>query len=796
MSYQSGHPYSRRPDDERRPTDSAYDRLRDRDRDRERERDRDRERERDRDRERERDRDREPGYGRSFSGGSRHHDRERERTLGSPPRDRDAGYDGPRAPSRQSSTTSLARFDPVTGRATNAPSAPLSPMTQGDGAADFVTHCVSAIDLVAQLAAVKTRKDTLSKTLEQKKSEADRTKSKHGDTFPSVSEVREKDVHREDRRLKALENDEQKVRARLSEALQKMPSRAAGTGVLGERSKEIQTQTQAQTQLQTLQKAVDNKFSVVNKSLEEQMEASKGTADLLHEQLELLKKQIAEQKEHQQGFQQEVASLREQLTASQAEQTSKMQQDSIKQITGQGKEMKSQLDLFKKHQQELAAQFKKQQEDLMAQVAQSKKDQEAQLKKQQEDLMAQVAQSKKDQEAQLKKQQEDLMAQVAQSKKDQEAQLKKQQEELAAQSAQLKKEQQELADQVARLKKLQEPSTAQVKKQKDEPPKTGPKNSEIASSKDLAVIRKQNSELKSECAEALRRVEALEMLNEVRDRQEDGRKNDLKDLSEQVTTCLQKSKEHGDRVFRIEETFGNIDFQGLDVIAESYTMEFSQVKKNLTKVQEEVKRVDEYIDKGVLEPVGEWVDDLRKEIREVKAQQAGKGPSSTNNSPPVEDSSIKTEIASLKKEMDGFSAETKKSMGGIRNEIKEAVQFLNHQISSLEQRYNNISTKELGERMLGVLENVYPNAKNIEARIRLLHDNFEEQKRKLGELDEKTTENGHLLRKVAETNRQTEETSPQYEGPVRKRQRLYLSGVDVQTTNRAASNGVNGHRHT
>jgi len=572
-----------------------------------------------------------------------------------------------------------------------------------------MARLVAAAVLIAQLSAVINRKAALDKTLEQRRSEANQTKSKHAE-FPSIPEAQAKYRFRDEHLRDILKDDEQKLREKLVEVLAKLPSNLPGTGgTPGEaqlRSKESQQQA-----LQAIQKDIDGKLAAFNTAWKTHQDVSKGTVDSLKTQLEELKTQLdqyktqlAEQKiqaeqdltKQRDAFKEEIQSMYQRFEAATAEQTSTIraqQQEQIR-LNEQGMEILGQI---KKQQQESTAQHKSQQEESTAQ-------------------------------------------------------FKSQQEASAA----LFKKQQDTA--AAQLKKQQEASSAQLRKQQD-----STRSSESASAKDLAIIRKENTELKSEndslrsiVSQFTQRVEELEEREAEREKRATDREKDLETLAGSVATCTEMMKEQGLKVEQNKKTLMNIDFEALDEISESYSLEFPKVQQDLKKVQDGIMRIDKYLDDEVLNTVGGWVDGLRKqdvarakEVQDLRDQVKTFNKSAPASHLPVEDSSIKLDVEALKTEYDGFSAQTQQSIEEIRKQLQDETKCLAHQYSVLDQKYNSITTKDLAERILGLMENLYPEPKTILAKLGLIHSMVEEYKKKLDEAEEEATAIKRRLEEVA-----------------------------------------------
>ncbi|KAK0626156.1 hypothetical protein B0T14DRAFT_562091 [Immersiella caudata] len=794
MSYPSGNPYSRRPDDDRRPSDSN-DRHRDSSSYRRSFTD-----------PQEGNRDSGPSWSYSVpQGASRQseRDRDRDRGYGSPKRD---GYDPPRAPSRQTSTGSSSKADTVAGRTLKGPSAPAGPTNQGGGNADYFTHCVDAAEKIAKLAAVKTQQATLDKALEQRRSDSNKTKHKHPD-FPSIPELQNRYRHRDDRLRKELEDEEKKVRGELADALGQLPSNPPAPGPL------VETQAHAkesQSQLQSLQKDVDSKIDMVSKALQAHQGSSKGASEVLKAQVEVLKKQLAELKsqevEQKAKVESDVSTVRDALQ----KEINELREQSKLSQTQEAEQILLQL------RQELLAQFNDQSSQLNSQLLE--------LKRREDESKAQIERQAEETKAQLKRQDEALSAQL------------KQQQELIAQ---LKKQQEELS---AQLTRHQEASTAEFEKQKDNAAKYSAKSSDAASSKDLAAIREENAKLKTDYdalradfSNALLRVDELEKREGQRGERATSGENDFRALSKSVTACLQKVEEQAERVSKSEETLMNLDIQGLDDLGE-VLVAFPQVQhqvrelqdglrvqqEGLTALKGDVNRINGFNDE-VLSTVGRWVDDLRKtdadqgtEVRALKEQIADMKRAGSNHSAPVEDSTTKAEVASVKKELDGFSVHTKEELDAVRKKNKETTEFLAYQISVLEQRYNNITTKEMAERILGVMETVYPNAKNIATTLKSMQNTIESQKmqlvsveeegkatkRRVSETESRCGKLEAMLEPIAQRNQEMNEQATreidQHQHYARKRARKdgYPNGMGRSASNGVVyANGVNGEDH-
>jgi chromosome segregation ATPase len=653
---------------------------------------------------------------------------------------------------------------------------------------------VGAAEKIAMLAAVKTQQATLDKALEQRRSDSNKTKHKHPD-FPSIPELQNRYRHRDDRLRQELDDEEKKVRAELADVLGQLPSNPPAPNPL------VETQAHAkesQSQLQSLQKDVDSKIETVNKALQAHQGSSKGDLEVLKAQVEVLKKQLVELKSQeadqkdkvewgistvQNALQQEVNALREQSAAAQARQAESLRQDLLAQFDNQSKQMESRL-----------------LDQLKRQLKQEEDESKAQLRKQEEEAKAYLKSQVEAFSAQLKQQQELI------------AELKKQQEELSAQ-----------------LTRHQEASTAEFRKQNDISAKYSAKSSDTALSKDLAAIRKDNAKLKTDYnalradfSSALLRVDELEKREAPHGERATSGDNDFKALSESVTICLQKVEEQAERISKSEETLMNLDIQGLIDLVE-VSVAFPQVQhqvkeqqNGLKELKGEVDRINGFNDE-VLNTVGSWVDELRKtdtaqgtKIQALTEQVAALETAGSHNPAPVEDSTTKAEVASVKEELDGFSVHTKAELDAVRKKNKETTEFLTQQISVLDQRYNNLTTKDMAERILGVMESVYPNAKNIAATLKLLQNTVESQKMQLAGVEE---EGKATKRRVSETEsrcgqleamlepivrhsrERKEQATREIEQHARKRARKdgYPNGMGRSASNGVVyANGVNG----
>jgi chromosome segregation ATPase len=205
----------------------------------------------------------------------------------------------------------------------------------------------------------------------------------------------------------------------------------------------------------------------------------------------------------------------------------------------------------------------------------------------------------------------------------------------------------------------------------------------------------------------------------------------LQDLRERVSTVKDKLRQSEERVV------------GVEVFVKDALVKFGQVLDNVTRRVKNVEtrlgelparastpsqqdpemrsRVENVLDEfekiskefeltnGRLEFLKDQVKQLETRFEELP-QQAGPAESLVHSDPEV--SKFKTKVAKFEGDFEKLSTEVQG--------VSATFEYLNHQITNLDNQYNNITTKPLAEHILAHMELVYPNNREIIANMQEL----------------------------------------------------------------------------
>jgi len=157
------------------------------------------------------------------------------------------------------------------------------------------------------------------------------------------------------------------------------------------------------------------------------------------------------------------------------------------------------------------------------------------------------------------------------------------------------------------------------------------------------------------------------------------------------------------------------------------------------------KRTSEFGDR-VLDKVGVWVDELRKSVKSLEQKQTdARGDFEALNqrnaglqaevkslgqtAPSSSAGGAGSEYSELKEQYCKQDEEIKK----LKEDLAQKTNFLSHQFSILQGQYNNLTTRELAQAVLGQLEQLYPEPRKIVADISQLNETTEQIKKEQAE---------------------------------------------------------------
>ncbi|KAK3387007.1 hypothetical protein B0H63DRAFT_521085 [Podospora didyma] len=269
----------------------------------------------------------------------------------------------------------------------------------------------------------------------------------------------------------------------------------------------------------------------------------------------------------------------------------------------------------------------------------------------------------------------------------------------------------------------------------------------------------------------------------------------VRELGTGLSSCQQKVTAQEEKVVSHEAKLASLDIHTLDQLAENYTFDFADFRNNVGNLQSTM---------GILQTEVNTLQNATGELQDTVSnlqttmgnldQTAGNTPQTTSQRPGVQVQEFRDKFTMLQSLQDGMCDTFGRMVDGLRvvdeaqegrikalenavhdlsnkvAQISEQIrkvdgrveevsreqaskaEFFGHQLLVLDSQFQTISTKELGERIIGQMEQLYPSARQLVADISLhntqiqdLRKTHEELKHELAEFKEETTGKVHTL---------------------------------------------------
>lgn len=301
-------------------------------------------------------------------------------------------------------------------------------------------------------------------------------------------------------------------------------------------------------------------------------------------------------------------------------------------------------------------------------------------------------------------------------------------------------------------------------------------NSDKATVSEVATLRQENATLRSENVSL--RSEVLETTRKVQELAEklEQQVQAANKLREAVGSFGEQVNEQKILVDDHQSKLMHIDTQIWDEMAEISSFAFPKLQEGVDKLQGEVgklrqshtllagrkesesgspapsialenyERKNEEFSLLLLKKIGGWVDELREKVKSIEQHHtnlrtdfealsqrtAGLQTEVTSLGQATPSSSAggaSHEYAELQKQYSKQDEEIKK----LSEDLAQKTNFLSHQFSILQGQYNNLTTRELAQAMLGQLEQLYPEPRKIVADISQLNETTEQIKKEQAE---------------------------------------------------------------
>ncbi|KAK4043598.1 hypothetical protein C8A01DRAFT_43536 [Parachaetomium inaequale] len=337
-------------------------------------------------------------------------------------------------------------------------------------------------------------------------------------------------------------------------------------------------------------------------------------------------------------------------------------------------------------------------------------------------------------EAEHSQERSDLKAEFERQCAEMKEQMKAQMEEMVKGIKDMKE--------VKYMKKIKEETAAEVKEQlrvmrKELDDRRSKSPDTVSSVQVSTLVQKESSALKSDIAGLLKRVDELtgQLAQHTKD---------TASLRNDLAACTQRVDEEAGRVEEHETKLSSLDIVGLEEAPEVTSIKFPTLQRTVEGIQAKLgslntispqevdtkqgalfRRVEEFVGR-MGDSLGDMVDEAQKDAADHAARIKALEDASTSaasrlgtdispsQTAKAEFETINSDIASIKSEFDA----TKITVDRLTQDVSKIIsEDLNNQLAALrhtvlvmDTQFNNLTTKELAESILGQLERIYPNA--------------------------------------------------------------------------------------
>lgn len=361
-------------------------------------------------------------------------------------------------------------------------------------------------------------------------------------------------------------------------------------------------------------------------------------------------------------------------------------------------------------------------------------------------LKNQMQQLNNSYKSQFAHQQSEFADQLAKQKEEFKRQMEQMRKDMAAQQAEREQRQQE--EFRAQLSKYEVHTKALVQNQEAERQRSVQTKT---SAVELAALRNENAGLKSEMSALLARA--------------DDRARELAQCKEEVTSlhialddCVATAKD-------TQSTLRNVDLEGIDQIAEIFLGDWPNLQARVTDHEKRLDEVSQGLqacqppatgaEDGSLVHTMEQTNQRVEQVRQMQEMMGdmwggmlddlGKQLSGlTSRTIALEELAAK--LPHTVPDVDLINSTTAKlgqdfvklaeKVEGVSDKMEQKCEYLNHQFTTLDSQYNNISTKALAEHIIAQMETFYPTNGQIVADIDTLSRAVQELKQRWTELRE------------------------------------------------------------
>lgn len=272
---------------------------------------------------------------------------------------------------------------------------------------------------------------------------------------------------------------------------------------------------------------------------------------------------------------------------------------------------------------------------------------------------------------------------------------------------------------------------------------------------DFSVLIQQESSARvSDVSNLLKRVD--ELTGQLAQQSQD-----TISLRTDLTTCYQQVENQVQKVDEHESKLSNVDFNDLEGVAETMSLVFPNLQRKVESIQTTVdkfperfaetisdtieakqdallKQVQQFLGKSG-KAIGDMVDGVQRQVQDqgsrIKslegvhlcsgrlgttddqvAKREFESISSDVTSIKTDLNSINTKVGGLAKDYLGLSEQVNQvdlDIKKVGKDLEDQLKFIRHSVTVLDTRFNNLSTRELAEQIIGQLEQVYPNARQL-----------------------------------------------------------------------------------
>jgi chromosome segregation ATPase len=276
----------------------------------------------------------------------------------------------------------------------------------------------------------------------------------------------------------------------------------------------------------------------------------------------------------------------------------------------------------------------------------------------------------------------------------------------------------------------------------------------VSSTDVSSLIQKETSALQSNISDLLSRVDQLSKELAQRTQDSISLRNALDTSTQQVEDQARKINDH-------EAQLSNIDFDVQNRVAEAISFDLPNLKRKVDGVQSRVNDIPKEIDtkhKALSDQIKQFVaratESLAEMLEETRSTVDNHGmrvtaleeaPTSSgrtvipqSHEKELDLELINSDVAAIKTDYEQTKAKLNRlaqEHRGLVDQVNQATQFgtvsqiqslegqlrnIQHEITVLDSQYKNLTTRHVAEQMIGVLEQLYPEASQIVADMRAL----------------------------------------------------------------------------